>query len=345
VEALAELAGSRERGTGTAGNAACQCALPTTAWIGYLERMESAPFEIIRCPPQRVAEALAMVLSDIAPSQRREIARGLLEADDPAELVNEPLYAAMRGERLCGAAWGQRQAGNVALFWPPQLAPGEDQQTVTALAQAVVRVLDDTAIEMTQALLPSSDASAASILQAVGFRRLAELLYMSCEAACFPAQPPGELEFEAYSGAKRDRLTALVEQTYEQTLDCVALNGRRTIDEVINGYQSTGVFRPENWRIVRGQGQDVGVLLLAEHPQAGHWELMYMGLVPAARGRRWGPLIAEYAKWLERGAGVERIVLAVDAANTPALRMYRTAGFEMWDRRLVYVRFPDKSTA
>ena len=310
----------------------------------YLERMERDPLEIARCPPHCLAEALTLVLSDIAPSQRGEIVRGLLKFDDPAELVNEPLYIALRGERLCGAAWGQRQTGNIALFWPPQLVPGEDDQTALQLAKSVIRVLDDTAIEMTQVLLPSSDAEAAPILQAVDFHHLAELLYMSCEADRFPTGPPtaSELEFEAYSGAKRGRVMAIVERTYERTLDCVGLNGMRTINDVITGYQGTGVFRPENWRIIRRCGQDVGVLLLTDHPQARHWELMYMGLVPESRGQGCGAAITQYAKWLARSAGVERIVLAVDAANTPALRMYRTAGFEMWDRRSVYVRFPAK---
>ena len=51
-----------------------------------------------------------------------------------------------------------------------------------------------------------------------------------------------------------------------------------------------------------------------------------------------GKLRSMRKRWPTR-ADVERIVLAVDAANEPALRMYRTAGFESWDQRSVYVRF------
>ena len=40
------------------------------------------------------------------------------------------------------------------------------------------------------------------------------------------------------------------------------------------------------------------MLLLADHPKARHWELMYMGLVPEVRGRGWGRQIARYAQWL-----------------------------------------------
>ncbi len=308
--------------------------------------MESAPLEIIRCPRQRIAEALSLVLCDIAPSQRREIAGELLGVDKRADVSHELLFIALRGDELRGAAWGQRQPGNIAVFWPPQLVPGEEGQTGVDLAESIVRLLDQTAVEMTQVLLPTADASAVPTLQSLGFRHLADLLYMSCEAARFPAEPPAvELEFIPYSGSQRRRMMELVEQTYEETLDCVALNGMRTIDDIISGYEGTGVFRPENWLLVRARGQDIGVLLLADHPQARHWELMYMGLVPQWRGYGFGRQIAQHAAWRARRAGVERIVLAVDALNEPALRMYGSVGFEIWDRRTVYARFPASKRA
>jgi ribosomal protein S18 acetylase RimI-like enzyme len=67
---------------------------------------------------------------------------------------------------------------------------------------------------------------------------------------------------------------------------------------------------------------------------------MYTGLIPEARGRGWGRQITQHAQWMARQAGIERIVLAVDSVNVPAIRMYQSTGFEMWDKRSVYVRFP-----
>ena len=43
-----------------------------------------------------------------------------------------------------------------------------------------------------------------------------------------------------------------------------------------------------------------------------------------------------------RQAERKRLVLAVDAANEPALRMYAAAGFQAWDRRSVFVRVLDE---
>jgi mycothiol synthase len=304
--------------------------------------MERASLSIARCPPHRFAEALALVLTEIAPSHRREIVQSLLKVENPEDLFNEPLIIATRGEELRGAAWGQRQTGNIAMFWPPQLASGETSSTAIQLADVVVRRLDDTAIEMTQSLLTSHDDSSAPILEAVGFSHLADLLYMNCESERFPSAIAStrELEFEAYDGTKRGRLIDIIARTYEKTLDCVGLDGMRSIDDVINGYQGTGTYRASFWQFVRSGGKDVGLLLMAEHTQAKHLELMYMGLAPEVRKRGWGRQIVEHAKWLAGKAHAERIVLAADSKNTPALQMYRAAGFEIWDRRTVFVRFP-----
>jgi mycothiol synthase len=289
-------------------------------------------------------EALSLVLCDIAPSQRQDIAQELCDQEPAATHAEHGLFAALRGERLCGAVWGQPQPGNTAVLWPPQLTPAEQEQTAHPLAEAAVCWLDSAAIGMSQVLLPGRTVPGVGVLESVGFRHLADLLYLSCEADRFPTQVARhDLEFVAYESSHHVRLAKLIEQTYLDTLDCPDLNGARHMDDVIAGYQATGMFRPENWLIVRSGAQDVGVLLLAEHPSARHWELVYMGLVPAARGYGWGRQITQHAQELARRANVERIVLAVDAANVPALAMYRAAGFEMWDRRTVYVRFAARS--
>jgi ribosomal protein S18 acetylase RimI-like enzyme len=233
------------------------------------------------------------------------------------------------------------------VFWPPRLVAGENRTIGHSLAEAVVRDLDNTAIDLAQSLINAPDAETIEVLLHVNFRHIADLLYLSCEAARFPAEfsQPCEIEFEEYTTTKRARLMRLVERTYVNTLDCTALDGARDIDDIINGYQATGAFRPENWFFVRSGGEDVGVLLLADHPTARHWELMYMGLVPEVRGRGWGRQIAQYAQRLGRQARIERILVAVDAANSPAAAAYRGTGFEIWERRAVYLRFPAKAQA
>jgi ribosomal protein S18 acetylase RimI-like enzyme len=130
----------------------------------------------------------------------------------------------------------------------------------------------------------------------------------------------------------------LVDATYVGTLDCPGLNGIRDIEDVLIGYRAVGVFDPGLWLFVRHEGKDVGCLILTAHPGHGTWELTYMGLIPQARGHGWGTDIARYAEWLAGKAGQSRVVLAMDAMNGPAIRMYAAAGFQAWDRKSVYLR-------
>ena len=307
--------------------------------------MESAPPEVIPCPPHRTVEALSLVLCDIAPSQRREIAGELWQTTDENSRAGEGLFITLRGDQVRGAVWAQPQPGNTAVLWPPKLSQREPEHAAYSLLQAAVQWLDTAAIGMAQVLVPDRDERVVGLLEAIGFRHFAELLYLTCEAERFLIMPPSQhdLEFIAYEGSQQARLAQLIEQTYVGSLDCPALNGARRMDDVVAGYEATGIFRPELWQIIRSRRKDVGVLLLADHPSARHWELVYMGLVPEARGHGWGRQITQHAQAMARHAAVDRIVLAVDAANSPALEMYRAAGFEKWDRRHVFVRF--RSTA
>jgi ribosomal protein S18 acetylase RimI-like enzyme len=130
----------------------------------------------------------------------------------------------------------------------------------------------------------------------------------------------------------------VLEQTYLDTLDSPGMDGVRPMDEVLQGYRQQGRHRPENWYFVREQDADIGALLLTEHPDVGNWELVYMGLAPTARGRGCGMRIIRFALETAARHGAERLVLAVDASNTPALRVYQRAGLITWDRRIVYAR-------
>lgn len=297
--------------------------------------------EIVPCPASHADEAFALVLEDVAPSQRREIAAAAIAGRKLSPIAGAGLFIALRDDQLYGAVWGQLQPGNTAVLWPPRLLGEKDPYTDKLLVEAVAGALDTAQIAMTQALLPARDAEIAATLKSARFHHLADLIYLTCEAARFPAERPDatDMSFEVYDETQRERLKKLIERTYESTLDCADLNGMRNLDEVVNGYRATGTFRPENWLFVQAGRVDVGVLLLADHPTQGNWELMYMGLVPKARGRGRGEQIARHALWLAGQAHAERIVLAVDAINTPARAMYGRAGFIEWVHRSVFVRF------
>jgi len=74
------------------------------------------------------------------------------------------------------------------------------------------------------------------------------------------------------------------------------------------------------------------------HLDVGHAEIVYVALIPEVRGRGWGMALIRQALALGRATNSQRVVLAVDAANEPAIRHYRAAGFFEFDRRAVWIK-------
>jgi mycothiol synthase len=302
--------------------------------------MADALPQIVLCPPELTSEALALVLREVRVDHRRELAQSAQRSGQAGPRSDPSLFVALQQGSLCGAAWGQRQPGNVAVLWPPQLLAGQAEDGAVRLAQAVVAALDAGGIDLTQVLLSRRDAKLEAVLHAADFVHLTELQYLTCEAASFPASPPDErgLEFEPYRETQYGRLKGLIERTYEGTQDCPQLNDARQMDDVLDGYRATGEYRPERWLFARAAGQDVGILLLAQYPQSRQIELVYMGVIPEARGSGWGGALAQRALWMARCAAMERVLLAVDVENKPALAIYRQSGFHSWDLRTIFVR-------
>jgi len=249
------------------------------------------------------------------------------------------LVAARGGTHLCGAVLAQSLVGHAAVVWPPQLADARSTEVAASLLDELHSLLCAAGTCLAQALLENARDRAAQTLQAAGFQHAGDLLYMSAEAAAFPSLPP-DLNFhlEASSPANHERLLNVLEATYRGSLDCPLVDGLRDTADVLAGYRAVGEFRPELWLLAHADGRDVGCLLLADHPTQDQFEIVYVGVVPECRGRGWGLALTRQAQWLAHQAGRSRVVLAVDAANRPAIAAYQSAGFAAWDRRSVLVR-------
>jgi mycothiol synthase len=321
--------------------------------------IDRQPLSIQPVPRNRRSEALRLVFSRLpdedAAAQIAEIERtaadvpwpwaGLFGAFLPLAGETDTMCAGVSREpdclgRLVGAVFSRVQPGKTAAVWPPQTVDDAPDSTAGRLIAAANAWLISQRIIMAQSLLlPTADAEAV-ILREGGYDRLADLVYLVCLADEFPHAPPDTpLALYRYEPRDHQRLARLVETTYEQTLDCPTLNGLRTTDDVLAGYLATGDFTPDRWFLVRRQDKDVGCLLLADHRLHDAVELVYMGLAPAARGQGWGKTIARFAQWTTRETGRSRLLVAVDAQNGPAIRVYQGVGFQAWDRRTVLARF------
>lgn len=260
--------------------------------------------------------------------------RGLLVAR-----VAPPDSALPMPPPFVGAAWLRTLPGRVSSVTAPQTAAEAPEGTGAALLCEAANVAQARDSAFVQALAEADDARARADFTAAGFEHPTDLLFLVAECQSgFDEPPRADLEWLAYRPERHRRLADLVERTYIDSRDCPQLDGVRAIDDVLAGYRATGQFDPDRWLIAVENGRDVGCLLLADHPHDDQWELVYLGVTPEFRGRGYGSALTHHALSMARRASRARVVLAVDAANRPAIEIYRRSGFETWERRAIYLR-------
>jgi ribosomal protein S18 acetylase RimI-like enzyme len=90
--------------------------------------------------------------------------------------------------------------------------------------------------------------------------------------------------------------------------------------------------------VVKLHGQVAGCLLLSEIPARHGLELVYLGIAPFARGRGLGRGLMQRVLAIASRRHFEVTTLAVDAANTPAVRLYRRCGYTSVAQRIALVK-------
>jgi GNAT superfamily N-acetyltransferase len=284
--------------------------------------------------PVEEAAALELIFSRVEPPDRA----GQIDAALAACAAGAgELFVAERAGRIVAAGLFQCQPGRAATVCPPRTVPGEAARTAERVLAALLDRVSQRSVRLAYALLDELEIADHELFRTRGFGRLAALLYLVCPADRFPqTAPEGLLTFLPCGPEQRARLERVLAATYEDTLDCPALNGIRDLDDVLAGYGLAA--DPALMLIARHGADDAGCLLLADHPDFGNLELAYMGLAKRARGKGWGKIVVHQAQSIARRLGRQRLVVAVDESNAPAIAAYERAGFEAWDRRICCFR-------
>ena len=247
-----------------------------------------------------------------------------------------------RGAQVFGACWIEGQAGNVGYLHPPVVSPSlpelDRTQCQLELYQAAEAAALEAGITWVQCLLDLG-SGASTLLHKLGFSRVSTLVY---QAALLPRKnattPALRIKARPYTPSQRTQLEDLLTATYEGSLDCPALNGTRTPSDTLQSYETIGQSGTQHWQFIERDGKPIGCLLLGAHaaeaPKARPMgELIYWGVIPSARGHGFGREILELALAQAEALNFDKLVLAVDQANEPALRQYAECNFFEWLRR------------
>lgn len=189
------------------------------------------------------------------------------------------------------------------------------------------------------ALQPHESVITACLLEA-GYWKLSDLAYMHAAVPTRAARvpPPESGSFETWTEGLREAFTSTLMATYEGSMDCPALHALREPRDVIESHKATGLFDPSLWFVLKIEHRPAGVLLLNRIPELGCLDLVYLGVMAGFRGRGLGRYLVRHALACCSDRGLNRVTLAVDLANAPAVALYRSQSFVETSQRTILMR-------
>ncbi|MEA2711001.1 MAG: hypothetical protein QOF78_3602 [Phycisphaerales bacterium] len=299
--------------------------------------------QIRRAQRAEVHGALQLILgSQGRPAAEEHVVDFLRYAVYRALDLNDIWLAAHSG-RMVWAILPVISPGKTMLLFSPTHVPAHEQdKCICPLVEHVIEHYQNRAVDLAQVLLDPDDANAVSVFKMCRFEPLAELIYLDREVRRVGEMAlPNGFSWEAYSPSNHGAFAAAVGATYQGSLDCPRLNGRRNIDDVIEGHKAAGEFDPKLWFLLRDSGGvagAAGVVLLNRSTRTDSLELVYLGLIPAYRGKKLGDTLMRHAINSAAAIGARRLSLAVDSNNAPALRLYQRHGMTRLCSRIALLR-------
>ena len=312
---------------------------------------------VIVCSPENRPAALRALEAGLLPSQKSVLVDALIQEQSAGKQAYAGLFFHESQNANPAAVWLQELPGKTGVLWPPDFA----HPHARALLAAAVEFASERALQLVQLLVLEGEQVDEASLAEFGINRLVDLDYLwaipqsqeinsagiALQAGVAARDGEKPLTFHANANSHPKRLAGLISNTYVGTLDCPHLNGVRDLSEVIDGYRAQGRMMPEQWYTIGNEAADIGVLILADHTNSQStdrtWELVYMGVLPEFRGRGYSQSIVGHALRQASEADVTRLVLAVDSQNEPAKHAYLRAGFQHWQRRIVYARLSKRT--
>jgi ribosomal protein S18 acetylase RimI-like enzyme len=251
--------------------------------------------------------------------------------------------------------------GRTAMLFAPALS--DHPRAAAATEAAISAALEDAraaGVVLVQAMMEPADAAGKTVFAAAGLAQLATLTYMERRP---PMQPPeftlpADYSLAPYEASTHKLFCEAILKSYYDTLDCPAMSGLRDIEDVIEGHKAVGGlgsnegtqeatsqgangrggFDPQLWGVLLRWNKPVGCLLLAEVAARGALELVYLGLAPEVRGQGLGRALMQRMLAIASRRHFETATLAVDAANTPAAKLYRRCGFTSVAQRVAMIK-------
>ena len=208
-------------------------------------------------------------------------------------------WIAVQRDRIVWSMLPVVSPGHTMLLFTPQVLFAQtSEQAVARLCDEMCTHYGSRGVQLAQMLIDPEHRPIIDLYRNAGFDELAELVYLQRTVKLRRFEPPdlpANLTLSTYSPETHAHFAQVIQRSYESSQDCPALNGLREMNDVIAGHQATGDFDPKIWWVVYENSRPLAVLLLSRLPHNQTIELVYLGLIPEARGRGIADLLMKHA--------------------------------------------------
>lgn len=284
--------------------------------------------------------AFRLLFPELTPSGVRDKLRRADEMIRSGELDPDAVWLATDGTGPAAATIAAPVPGGGAVVWPPRarVSLADPATILDELLSAALVWLRSRGTRLAQAMLSPAEEPLAESLLRSGFAFVSRLISLRhfLDLSAAELARAEHLGYVTYSAEHAALFEETLARSYLGSQDCPELNGRRSPADVLTGHRGAGAFDPGRWHVARAGSEPVGILLM-NAPEADVSDMAYLGVVPEARRRGVARELVNKALFEAKAAGMMMVTLAVDERNEPARRLYRAAGFEPFDERLVYL--------
>jgi mycothiol synthase len=307
--------------------------------LSHHDAGDSVPVRFHPARPEQQADALSIVLAQNGALATAQQVGEFLAFTQSRSINLDDLWVAERNESIVWAMMPVVSPGRTMLILAPDgvLAP---PNCAGDMIDHVCTQFQARDVQLAQVLLNPEDVASHELYRSRAFVPMAELIYLFRQfrkPVPAPMLSP-EYSLQTYSKQSHGRFARVISRTYERSLDCPALNGKRSIDDVLAGHKATGVFDASLWFVVSRDENDLAVLLLSRTSDGDGVELVYLGISPEARGQGLGDFLMEWAAHQTTRLERSRLTLAVDSTNAPAMRLYFRHGMQRLASKLALMR-------
>ena len=291
---------------------------------------------------ERIA-ALTLLLADTSDPDR--LAADVAEVAalaDAGRIDLAGLLAAVAGEppAVVGATLATPGPGGTCDLFPPRRSAGCPPGVAAVLLDAAAKFAAERGCGTLQAFADPVRTDDADTFLSAGFERACELLTLRRDCGVPVRESAGDnLVDVSLTAETRPRFLAANRESYGDSRDAPLARGADA-DADFAVHEQSGAFRPDLCRLAVADGRDAGLALVAVREEGGAavWDVCYLGVNPAFRGRGVGRALLAGRLAAARDVGAAAVTCAVDAANGPARRLYAAAGFAETGRRALFVR-------